>query len=419
MRLALFLDNRPFSALGALPLPSLGNPGIGGTEFEFLALAELLLAAGVDLQLLLTVPQTIDGVREQAIQVVPSLGEGLRTAARAGAELLIFRPGFASEADWPVLENSPIPLVAWLHNLGCQQQGRYEALRALRRWVLLSGPQLDYFRHSRLAQRAVVIPNRVAVPPASRGPRTQQQAAQARDLAYVGAITPFKGFDRLASQWDWIAERCPGVRLRVFGGANLYAGGDAAAAHSGSSVPSAHQLTPYEQHCRQILRRGRHADRVVFEGSQGLERYDALAQVAVGVVNPSGVDETFCLSAAEFSACGIPVVTARRHALISTVPEGVAGLLAGHDQELARGCVDLLQDPGRAWRLGCQGQSHVDSSYGPEAVLAAWLQLVQDVITGAPAQTLAPRAHGVTKTVGCGSCGGLAWSCLSGRPGPC
>jgi len=390
MRMALFLDNRRFVALGALPRPSLGNPGIGGTEYEFLALAELLLAAGLDLQLLLTVPQAIDAVAAKAITVVPSLGEGLQAAVQAGANLLIFRPGFASEADWPVLEQSPIPLVAWLSNLGCHQQGRYEALKALRRWVLLSGPQLDYFRHSRLAHQAVMIPYVVAVPPGRGGPRSQLQADQASDLAYVGAITPFKGFDRLASQWEWIADRCPGARLRVFGGANLYGGGDAAAqASAGNSPPP---LTPYEQHCRQILQRGRHSDRVLFEGSQGLERYDALAQVAVGVVNPSGVDETFCLSAAEFNACGIPVVTARRHALISTVPEGLAGLLASNDQELARCCVELLTDPQRAWQLGTQGEAHVERSYGPEAVLAAWQQLFEEVVQGRPAVALAPQS---------------------------
>ena len=178
MRMALFLDNRSFIALGALPRPSLGNPGIGGTEYEFLALAELLLAAGLDLHLLLAVPQAIAGIRAEAITVVPSLGKGLTAAVKAGADLLIFRPGFATEADRPALENSPIPLVAWFHNLGCHDQGRYEALKTIRRWVLVSGPQLDYFRHSRLARQAVVIPNLVAVPPASRGPRSQQQAAQ-------------------------------------------------------------------------------------------------------------------------------------------------------------------------------------------------------------------------------------------------
>ena len=49
MRIALFLDNRRFRALGSLPRPSLGNPGIGGTEYEFLVLAELLLGSGLDL----------------------------------------------------------------------------------------------------------------------------------------------------------------------------------------------------------------------------------------------------------------------------------------------------------------------------------------------------------------------------------
>ncbi len=389
MRVALYLDNRPFAALGPLPRPSLGNPGIGGTEYEFLALAEGLIGAECDLQLLLTAPQAIAGIHDAAIRVVASLREGLQAAARSGAELLIFRPGFAAEADWAALQGSPIPLVAWFHNLGCHDQGRYEALKTLRRWVLVSGPQLDFFRHSRLSRRAVVIPNLVAVPPASRGPRTRQQAAQATDLAYVGAITPFKGFDRLASQWDWIAESCPDARLRVFGGANLYNGGDAAQANDQRVRPD---LTPYERHCRQLLQRGRHSDRVVFEGSQGLERYDVLAQVAVGVVNPSGVDETFCLSAAEFNACGIPVVTARRHALISTVPEGIAGLLAGNDQELGRCCVELLQDPERAWRLGTQGQDHVESRYGPQAVLAAWQQLFEELVQGRPAVTIAPQS---------------------------
>jgi len=389
MRIALFLDNRCFFARGALPQPSLGNPGIGGTEYEFLALAELLLAAGLDLQLLLTVPQAIAGVDGDAISVVPSLAEGLKAAAQAGADLLILRPGFATEADWHALEHSPIPLVAWFHNLGCHDQGRYEALKALRRWVLVSGPQLDFFRHSRLAHQAVVIPNLVAVPPAHRGPRSLPQALAATDLAFVGAITPFKGFDRLASQWDWIAERCPGARLHVFGGANLYGGGDAAQARAGSPP---HDLTPYEEHCRQILRRGRHSDRVLFAGSQGLERYEALAQVAVGVVNPSGMDETFCLSAAEFNACGIPVVAARRHALISTVPEGLAGLLAGNDQELARCCVELLTDPERAWRLGSQGQAHAENSYGPEVVLAGWQQLFEDVVNGRSAVQLPPQS---------------------------
>lgn len=57
MRLALFLDNSGIADLGPLPAPSLGNPGIGGTEYAFLALAELLLGSELQPLRLLTAPQ--------------------------------------------------------------------------------------------------------------------------------------------------------------------------------------------------------------------------------------------------------------------------------------------------------------------------------------------------------------------------
>jgi glycosyltransferase involved in cell wall biosynthesis len=211
--------------------------------------------------------------------------------AAEGCLGLVFRPGFASPADWAALEHAPVPLLPWLHNLGCEQQARYEGLAAVQRWLLVSGAQLDAFRHSRLARRAVVLPNSVAVPPAQGQARSLEQACAATDLAYVGALTPFKGFDRLARLWPVIARRCPDARLRVFGGGDLYGG------RAGGSA-----LSPYELHCREVLQRGGFAERVQFEGSCGLERYQRFDQVAVGVVNPSGRDETFCLAAAEFSA---------------------------------------------------------------------------------------------------------------------
>jgi hypothetical protein len=255
-----------------------------------------------------------------------------------------------------------------LHNLGCDQQGRYERLPAVRRWLLVSGSQLDAFRHSRLARRAVVIPNPVAVPAAQRLPRTLELAKAATDLAYVGALTPFKGFDRLARQWPTIARHCPQASLRVFGGADLY-----------GQRAEAGALSRYERHCRELLEHGGFGDRVVFEGSCGLERYGALERVAVGVVNPSGRDETFCLAAAEFSACSLPVLAPRRNALIQTVRDQHTGVLVGSDQQLAHGAIALLQDPERGWRLGAEGQRHVQQCFGPEAVREAWMQLAAAV----------------------------------------
>jgi glycosyltransferase involved in cell wall biosynthesis len=368
MRVAFFLDNRAMAGLGDLPDPLLGNPGLGGTEYAFLAVVALLQDTELEPLLLLTAPQAIQGISAGSLAVVADLPAALARAEQMGTAFFVFRPGMVDPAHWPALERAHLPLVAWFHNLGCHQQARTEALPGLRRWVLVSGAQLDHFRHSRLARSAVVIPNPVAVPLQARGPRSFGQARAAVDLAYVGALTPFKGFHRLAAQWRTIAEACPQARLLVFGGADLY--GERAA----QGV-----LTPYEQHCRQLLQASCHGDRVLFQGSRGLERYGALESVAVGVVNPSGCDETFCLSAAELGACGIPVVAARRHALIQTVLDGRTGLLVSDDRQLGQACIQLLWDPDRGWRLGQAAQTHVADSFGPEQVRQAWLALARSI----------------------------------------
>lgn len=373
MRLAFFLDNRGIAGRGALPDPRLGNPAIGGTEYAFLAVVALLQGSELEPLLLLTAPQPVEGLESGGVALASDLTDALGQAERAGALAFVFRPGVLTAPDWPALQASPLPLVAWFHNLGCTQQARTEALPRLVAWVLVSGAQLDHFRHSRLARRAVVIPNPVAVPPEAGRPRNLDEAKAIHDLAFVGAITTFKGFDRLAGQWGVIAAACPQARLRVFGGADLY--GPRAAQG---------QLTPFEQHCRALLQASGQLDRVVFEGTRGLERYEAYRDVAVGVVNPSGRDETFCLSAAEFSACGIPVVSARRHALVNTVRHGATGLLARSDAELARCCVELLQNPERAWQLGQQGRLYVHHAFGVDRVRAGWIQLARHIAAATP-----------------------------------
>jgi len=379
MRVALYLDNRGLAGRGALPRPSRGNPGLGGTEYEFLALAEQLVAqgsSGVEPLLLLTAPQGIEAIPPEKVAVVEGLAAAIERAEALGADLLLFRPGFATPADWSALEATRLPLLAWLHNLGCAEAWRYDALPNLRRWVLVSTPQADFFRHSRLVRRAVVIPNFVFTPPAPE--RTLAQVSASADLGYVGALTPFKGFHLLARHWGVIARRHPSSRLRVFGGANLYQGG------------AERPLTPYEQHCRRLLARGGFADRVVFEGSLGLERYGRLAMLRAVVVNPSGCDETFCLSAAECGAWGLPVVAGRRHALIDTVQDGRTGLLVRGGRELVVASSALLADPALAFDLGQRARISVAERFDPQATLRQWLALFEEVRSGAPAQPLAP-----------------------------
>ena len=129
MRLAFFLDNRGFADKGPLEDPRLGNPGIGGTEFAFLA-SIALLAADPDActpLLLLTAPQPVAGLEDTTHQVA-GLAEALVTARTLGAVALVFRPGCVSRVDQQALVQNSLPLVAWCHNLGCDQPVSYTHL---------------------------------------------------------------------------------------------------------------------------------------------------------------------------------------------------------------------------------------------------------------------------------------------------
>jgi glycosyltransferase involved in cell wall biosynthesis len=373
MSLAFYLDNRAICALGPLPSPSHGNPGIGGTEYVFLAVVELLQGSSIQPLLFLTAPQSITGIYQSSVRIVSSLSQALDVATKSSCEGFVFRPGFASSEDWLALENCEIPLLPWLHNLGCLDQARYEALPTIRFWLLVSRAQLDSFRHSRLSHRSLVVPNPVAVPSSVAQNRVLLQATRATDLAYVGALTPFKGFDRLARLWPSIAKLSPDTKLRVFGGSSLYT-------YSFPTDP----LSPYELYCQDLLQRGGYADRVVFEGVSGLDRYVDYQHLAVGLVNPTGRDETFCLAAAEFSACGIPVVAPRRNALIQTVLHQRTGLLFAADHGLVDSVLTLLQDPRLALSYGLCGQQHVRAHYSAPIVQAAWLDVFKKLVEKQP-----------------------------------
>ena len=379
MRLAFYLDNRGLIRRGPLPDPLFGNPGIGGTEYVFLTVIRLLHDSWLRPLVLLRAPQAVAGIDPENIVVVGGLAEAVDQAVLKGCCGLVFRPGFATSDDWPTLETTSLPLLPWLSNLGCDNQARYEQLAAVKSWILVSGAQADALHHSHLFRKAVVIPNPVCVPSAQALPRELTLAKTTKDIAYVGALTPFKGFDRLARVWPSIAKRCPETSLIVFGGADLY-----------GSPASNSLLTAYEFYCRELLERGGYSERVIFHGSCGLERYQKFQSVALGVANPSGRDETFCLAAAEFSACGIPVVAPRRNVFIQTVRDHSTGLLARHDWQLADFAVKLLHDPQLAWQMGVNGQSFVQEQFSPDVVRKAWLNFVRRLVDGETESALLP-----------------------------
>jgi glycosyltransferase involved in cell wall biosynthesis len=127
-------------------------------------------------------------------------------------------------------------------------------------------------------------------------------------IVHVGALLPLKGFHDLARLWPAIRAAVPQVRLDVIGGSATY----------GRS--SDHPLLPTDQAFgAEILRHIPEQDvrdgRVVFHGNLGPEKTDVMRQAHVAVLNVAGRPESLCAALIECLDLGVPVIGSARYGL--------------------------------------------------------------------------------------------------------
>ena len=97
---------------------------------------------------------------------------------------------------------------------------------------------------------------------------------------------------------------------------------------------------------------------------------------------PCNFFETFCLTALECQAAGLPVVTSEFGALATTLAPGAGVKIPGHPlaaayrRQFVRAAVDLLQDAGKRRAMGAAGMAHVAGGpFGWLNVAEQWRRL--------------------------------------------
>ncbi len=376
------------SALGGIDLadPTRGNPGIGATEYLFPLLAHALLARKVcrpvffhrnaNVVLPVGIRSVIipNGPQPWPLGAVLALPEGSTVVARPGADL--------QEA----LQARPngVRAIAWAHN----------HLRGpMLRWLAVSDQVAAVvnvgFEQHRLSMqggvshKSVVIPNLVPPPRdvcaiTARGPHA----------VYLGALFPNKGFHRLARLWPEIWRRVPEARLDVIGSGEVYD-------PEGRRGPLGIAEPYYERALLRLLGGNPMSLGVVFHGRLGEEKWEILARARVGLPNPTGFTETFCVAAAEMASYGAAVVAPQRWGFLDTVIDKETGYLVNSDAEYVKVVSDLLSKPEIAARMGVKGAEFVTQTFDAGEICALWHKLFVAIGHGMPIPTTqVERPHG-------------------------
>lgn len=337
----------------------LGNPGIGGTSFLILLVAyELNKRQEVDVTLY-TSNQITSSLTLRVVNV-KNVEDAVTAALNDKQDIFVHTQGQVSESFYKMVSFTELNCITWVHNYLSHDEYKLIVSCPNVKRVIFVGQQLyDHYVDDRILVKSSFIFN--CIPDANICKKEEDRSA----VVYCGALIPQKGFLVLAKAWKQVYRCCPGTKLYVLGG-GLYGEDNTQFKKSylkHVSEPEGHVLSS-----------------VLFEGTINQNKEYYYRQCAVGVANPSGKTETFCLSAVEFEQQGIPVVTYNGFGLLDTVQNGVTGFRIRGHKKLAKKIIRLIEDKALNIQMGNQGQSFTNENFNTQKIIPQWIQACKSVL---------------------------------------
>jgi len=350
---------------------------LSGTDRPFLWLAGALAHKGWSLDLFCdNLPLNAADEMLRFVRPAENLVEAVRASSASGARLLI------ANANDPCLleaacvaELSSLTLLLWDQNGPRPELVRFlTTIPSLARLVCVSQAQADGARHLDCFEKISVVYNAIDLD--FWHPIKSSEIEPA--VVFLGALTPSKGFHHLARAWPVIKRAHPRARLHVCGSAKLYD-------RNATVGPLGIALEAYERegimpYLGESLEAAE-ALGVQFHGlTTPVQTRSLLWTSSIGVVNPNidGSSETFCVSAVEMQACGLPVVGGCVGGLLETVAHGRSGVLL-QPAQLAHAICRVLGDrPFRA-RLSQGAIAHA-AQFGPTKTIVEWENLLGAIL---------------------------------------
>lgn len=373
INVALELQDKNLKGLD-FSFPENGNPGIGGSEWLFLMLARYL-------QIYFPKEYRIsiyhysnckipEGIKDIHIESEDDLLEILETS---GDQIIIHQ--IAKEKSWyQKISRMDIIDIPWAH---CYI--KYNEVMAInqcvqvKRVVFVGREEFDSYMDDDIIEKSVYIYNMVN----TKKQHKVRKENFSKTVTYLGSLVPEKSFHRLAEIWPEILKQVPEAKMQVIGTGKLY---DRNAQLGKFGIAQ----KEYEDYFMRFLtdESGNILPSVNFLGLVGAEKENYFIESAVGVVNPSGIEETFCLSAVEMELCGVPIVTKRKYGLLDTVSHKKTGLLFRTRKEFIYNIVRLLQDKELNYFLGNNAKVFVINYFEAEKIVFQWHQLFQNILNG-------------------------------------
>ncbi|MBR0365438.1 MAG: glycosyltransferase family 4 protein [Clostridia bacterium] len=376
MKAAFYLDNKTHGNIDYSD-PQKGNPGIGGSQFIIWLVSCSLSEQYSDIEVYLLAENINNMPAGMKCVQVSDVNDAVAKAAEIKADVFVCRGPFLDKSFYDEVNRYGIKTIIWSHNYEYHTQIKYmESCKLIAKNVCVGREQYERLRDTGLYKKSTYIYNTINFPQYNAVSRKTS-----KKICYIGSLYRVKGFGRLARVWPEIEKRIPDAELVVLGSGRLY---DKKAKQGRYGLAEAE----FEREFMRYLtdKDGNIKSNVHFMGVVGgQKKLDIMSEAAVGVVNPTGKGETYCIGAVEFQALEVPVVTVRRYALLDTVNDGKTGLLFSSDREFVDNVVRLAGDEGLNRQMGQYGRQWVNEKFELGKILRQWHDVLIDVYNDTPA----------------------------------
>jgi len=337
MKVGFYINNSQFLQVDCRNVID-GNPGIGGTWHLFLIVASQLALRDNGLDVVLFAQKNTGLLPEgpNIVEVRDNI-EALEYADKIGVDYMVlnlFRFPWASY-DYSRLK-SKMKIIVWCHNFATNNElismARNEHVSKI---INVSKEQMDlYIDHEAYSKMDYVFN---CVPFLREDIELAKKTAfceRQHIVTYMGSLVSQKCFHVLASIWPEIMRAVPDAELYVIGNGRVHNNNAQLGKYGIAAADYEEKFMPYLTDSA-----GAVLNSVHFMGNMGVEKNKILQMTKVGVPNPTGFTETFCLCAVEMQTMGAVVTAMKSPGYYDTFLNGV---IVDDKKSLKNSIINLL-----------------------------------------------------------------------------
>lgn len=369
MKIALYVDNRKINDVDCSDLLK-GNPGIGGTEYSILLLAQVLEKNSFDVILLLEKRAIHPEVSQ--VRLVNRLDDVVKIAKEADILIISSRRDGEPLGNifFEQLNSNNIRTIIWGHNYYYSDYAkRIAACNAIKANVFVGRQQYDRYIDHEIIKKSTYIYNMYPINSNKRRDKIKKHY-----VTYIGSLVPEKGFHVLAAAWKKVIASVPDAELNVIGSGKLYSRASKLGKFGIAEESYENQFMPYLVDSNSNI-----IPSVHFYGVMGAEKADVIINSSVGVVNPTGRTETFGISALDFESMGVPVVTISKGGFLDTIINKKTGILCENINNISGAIIELLKDDKKNTMYGTAA-IELSSQFAPDKIIIKWEELFYTIL---------------------------------------